>query len=115
VVNDAWEAAGARCEVKVLEEIRLVSKELASWSREIIGDLQKRIKHVKAKLEEDRKGFVNEASLWKEQVLCYRMECVEEQWDTHWKQRVQSHGCKMVIGTPLISFGGIEWEKNTIQ
>jgi ribosome-binding ATPase YchF (GTP1/OBG family) len=115
VVNDAWEAAGARGEVKVLEEIRLVSKELASWSREIIGDLQKRIKHVKAKLEEDRKGFVTEASLWKEQVLCYRMERVEEQWDTHWKQRVQSHGCKMVIGTPLILIRWHRMGKNTIQ
>jgi hypothetical protein len=87
VVNNAWEAAGARGEEKVMEKICVVSKELASWSREVIGDLQKRIKMLKTELEECRKGVVTDVSLRKEQVLRYRLERVEEQWDTHWKQR----------------------------
>jgi hypothetical protein len=52
-----------------------------------MGDLQKRIKQLKADLEECRKDSITEASLRKEQVLRYRLDRVEEQWDTHWKQR----------------------------
>jgi hypothetical protein len=87
VVNNAWEVAGARGEEKVLDKIRVVSRELASWSREVIGDLQKRIKKLKSELEDCRHGEVTDASLRKEQALCYRLERVQDQWDTHWKQR----------------------------
>jgi hypothetical protein len=79
--------AGIRGETNVMGKLRFVSRELHSWSREVIGDLQKRIKNLKAELEECRKGLLTAASINKEQVLRYRLEKLEDQWDTHWKQR----------------------------
>jgi hypothetical protein len=89
VVINAWELAGLRGEEKVQDKLRVVARDLECWSREVVGDLQKRIKSLKAELEECRKGVMSEASVRKEQVLRYRLELVEDQWDTHWKQRAK--------------------------
>jgi hypothetical protein len=86
IIKNAWDVAGIRGETSIMEKLRVVSRELHSWSREVIGDLQKRIKQLKADLETCRRDGITAATLNKEQVLRYRLEKMEDQWETHWKQ-----------------------------
>ena len=87
LVTEAWEDATRKGNGRVMERLKCVSRSLDKWSREVLGDLQKRIKKLRAELEESRTGDLSEAAVRKEQVLRFKLGRLEEQLDVFWKQR----------------------------
>jgi hypothetical protein len=59
--------------------LRDISKVMNDWSRNIFGDLEKRIKRLKKELAQRLKGLVTQANIQNEQVLRYKLEKLEEQ------------------------------------
>jgi hypothetical protein len=74
-----------------MDYLKSVSKDLHTWSRDVLGDLQQRIKKLRIELEGLRRGDISEASLRKEQVVRFKLERLEEQLDVFWKQRAHVH------------------------
>ena len=54
LVKNAWGLAAARGEDNIADKLKIVSRKLHSWSRDVLGDLQNRIKSLKEDLEECR-------------------------------------------------------------
>ena len=87
VVENAWNLTRARGETHVADLVRSVSRELSAWNKDVLADLQKRIKKLKNELEECRKEGGSQASINKEQVLRFKLDRLEEQNEIFWKQR----------------------------
>lgn len=64
---------------------------LRDWSRNYLGDLEKRIKFAKKALEKCRRSSISRDSVVREQFLKYRLEKLEEQQELYWCQRATSH------------------------
>jgi hypothetical protein len=60
---------------------------ITEWNRNVLGDLEKRIKRLKKELSAWLRAPVTDQSVHKEQVVRYRLEKLEEQKDLYWKQR----------------------------
>lgn len=59
IVENAWRSAMEVSGEKVEEALRRVAVDLSDWSKNILGDLEKRIKHVRRSLEDCRKCSIN--------------------------------------------------------
>lgn len=81
VVEEAWEKAGVTGNAAVMDGLRIVSQDLHQWSRDVLGDLQQRIKKLKLKLEECRLRPVTQANIAKEQVVWFKRERLEDQFE----------------------------------
>lgn len=90
VVSEAWELGGARGEGSVAERLRSVAGSLHSWSVNMLGDLEKRMKKLKKELEKCRRSPIDDASVHREAVLIYRLDKVEEQKDIFWRQHAHA-------------------------
>jgi hypothetical protein len=90
VVSDAWAVGEVRGEGRVADRIRNVAGSLYSWSVNVLGDLEKRMKKIKKELESCRRLPVNDFSVHKEAVLSYKLDKVEEQLDIFWRQRAHA-------------------------
>lgn len=86
-VEKAWQNAQASGATKLQDILRGVSTELHDWSRNILGDLAKRIKKLKVELEKCRMMAITAESVRQEQVLRFKFERLEEQQDLMWRQR----------------------------
>jgi hypothetical protein len=87
VVNSAWEEAAARGASCTMDLLKSVSNDLHIWSRDVLGDLQQRIKILRIELEDLRRGVISEASVRKEQVARFKLDRLEDQLDVFWRQR----------------------------
>jgi hypothetical protein len=56
VVEEAWEIGNASQNAKVAGALKNVAVGLSSWSHNVLGDLEKRIKKVRVELERCRVG-----------------------------------------------------------
>ena len=74
-----------------MDHIRWVSKDLHTWSRDVLGDLQQRIKKLLIELEDLRRGDLSETNVRKEQVTHFKLGRLEEQLEVFWKQRDHVH------------------------
>ncbi|KAJ1255254.1 hypothetical protein BS78_K272300 [Paspalum vaginatum] len=86
VVEDAWKQALEEGISYVGEATKVVAGSLKSWSSNVLGDLEKRIKQVKTELERCRSSGAGERVV-REEVLRYRLEKLEDQVDLFWRQR----------------------------
>ncbi|PUZ46701.1 hypothetical protein GQ55_7G103600 [Panicum hallii var. hallii] len=75
----------------VSDAVRGVASDLWDWSRNILGDLEKRIKHVKRELEGCRRRALSSDVVARAQILWYKLEKLEEQRDMYWRQRRKVH------------------------
>ncbi|XP_024318899.1 uncharacterized protein LOC106866892 isoform X2 [Brachypodium distachyon] len=91
VVQNAWDMAGLRGQVSASERLCVVSKDLHDWIRNVLGDLQKRIKELKDELEACRREDISARSGQREQVLRFKLERLEDQHDLVWRQRAHVH------------------------
>jgi hypothetical protein len=94
IVKNAWER-----EVKVRGKgvygaMSGVLGELADWSKNVLGDLEKRIGRMKRELEFSRRKQIGEEQIRKEEVLRYKLAKLEEQKEVYWKQRAHVHWMK---------------------
>jgi hypothetical protein len=88
VVNSTWKDAWDRGASNTMDLITAVSKGLLTWSRDVLGDLQQRIKKLRNELEVIRCEVVSETTIRKEQVAKFKLERLEDQLELFWKQRV---------------------------
>ncbi|XP_021315303.1 uncharacterized protein LOC110434863 [Sorghum bicolor] len=65
----------------------LSETKLDEWSTNVLGDLEISRKRLKRELKLCRRGARSKANIEKEGVLQYRLEKVENQIDTYWRQR----------------------------
>jgi len=91
IVQNAWNLTMEVRAGKVVEAVREVGADLWDWSRNVLGDLEKRIKWVKKKLEECRRREICAQKLAREEILKYKLEKLEAQKELYWRQRAQSH------------------------
>ena len=55
VVGDSWQATMEAPSRKVRDAVKAVAVGLSDWSHNVLGDLEKWVKHVKKELEENRR------------------------------------------------------------
>lgn len=60
---------------------------LTNWNRNVLGDLEGRIKKVKKELATCLCAEVSAETVRQEHVIRYRLHKLEEQKDMYWKQR----------------------------
>lgn len=68
IEENAWRTAVEVSGEKVEGALHRVATDLGDWSRNVLGDLEKRIKHVRRSLEECRSRISGDA-VGKEEVL----------------------------------------------
>lgn len=91
IVDNAWKLATQVRGGKVEDAMQGVASELWDWSRNILGDLERRIKFVRKKLEMCRRLPINSQSVGREEILKYKLEKLVEQQNLYWKQRAHAH------------------------
>lgn len=87
VVGDAWKAATEGSEATVLDALRSVAGGLMYWSKNVLSDLEKRVKKVKKELEANRRRAIDRDQVAREEILRNKLEKLEEQVDVYWRQR----------------------------
>lgn len=78
IVENAWRTAVDVSGENVEGTVRCVARELGDWSRDILGDLEKRIKHTRKELEECRRRGICESGVRREEVLKHKLSKFED-------------------------------------
>jgi hypothetical protein len=94
IVRNAWEREVNVYGKGVRGAVNGVLGELADWSRNVLGDLEKRIGRLKKELEKWRRENIGKTQVRKEAVLRYKLSKLEEQKEIYWKQRAHVHWMK---------------------
>jgi hypothetical protein len=87
VVEEAWKMAVDGNAASVHDAIKAVASGLGHRSKNVLGDLEKRVKFLKKELERCQRSGISKEQVVREKVLRFKLERVEEQIDTYWKQR----------------------------
>lgn len=89
-VKNAWELA-TEVGGSVMEAIKGVATNLHDWSRNVLGDLEKRIKRVRKALEDRRREAIGGDTANRVELLKFKLERLEEQRNMYWRQRAKVH------------------------
>ena len=100
IVQNAWNLTVEARSGSVVEAIWEVGAELWDRSRNILGDLEKRIKRVKRDLEACRRRSIDAQSVGREAILKYKLEKLENQ-----KEELMHTSCRREIETQSFSMG----------
>lgn len=96
VIESAWlQATTGGGGLKVASALTEVASSLSNWSANALGDMEKRRKRLQQELESCHRGVWSKENVEKEGVLCYRLEKIEEQIDTYWRQRAHTKWMQM--------------------
>ncbi|XP_073362313.1 uncharacterized protein [Aegilops tauschii subsp. strangulata] len=90
LVKEAWRQAmddGGLC---VKDGLNRVAGKLMCWSENTLGSLEKRVKKAKREVERWRRMPVSKEKVAGEEVARYRLERLEDQVNTYWKQRAHT-------------------------
>lgn len=115
-MENAWEVAHLRGATSVVDLLKSVSADLHEWDRNVLGDLQQRIKKLKKELEDCRCARISASSIHKEQVTRFKLERLEEQLDMFWRQRAHANWLEKgdTNSAYLHSFASERKRRNTI-
>ena len=94
VVHNAWHLAMLTGDQKIADAIKRVGSELHTWDREVLGDLQNRIKQAKKALSRCRRQDISQEQVSREHLLRYKLERLQDQKNVYWKQRAKAHWLK---------------------
>jgi hypothetical protein len=94
IVESSWAREVQVNNKGVVEAVSGVLGDLVDWSKNVLGDLEKRIKKIKKELEVWRRKDICHEQVQKEQVLRFKLSRLEEQRETYWKQRAHAHWMK---------------------
>ena len=86
VVEEAWNS-GVDGVGNLSSHLRGVACSLKDWSSNVLGGLEKRLKQAKRELERWRRAPICDESVGREAVWSFKVDRLEEQIDTYWKQR----------------------------
>jgi hypothetical protein len=87
VVTEAWREAMDGHNSSVHTAPGAVAVDLKDWSRNVLGDLEKRRKKLKVEPERCRSGGLCRDIVAREEVLRYMLEKLEEKINIYWRQR----------------------------
>jgi len=87
VVGEAWQRAMNGEQKCAHAALKAVAGNLMDWSKNFLGDLEKRIKKVKSELEACRSSNISPNQVRREEMLRFKLERLEDQGDIYWKQR----------------------------
>ena len=87
IIRNAWEREVRLKGETIAGALRGVLGELVDWNRNILGDLEKRIKKSKKELEKCRREGISGEQVRREELLRFKLSRLEDQRDTYWKQR----------------------------
>lgn len=85
VVEEGWESIGSSEDF--CTKVRGVATSLQDWNNNVLGDLEKRLRKAKKELEKWRRAPLDNNSVGREAVWSFKVDQLEEQVDTYWKQR----------------------------
>jgi hypothetical protein len=91
IVNNAWKLSMDVRDGTVAAVVADVAADLWDWSKNILGDLEKRIKYIKRRLEDCWRRAITNDSVTREEVLKYKLEKLENQKEMYWRQRAKVH------------------------
>lgn len=86
IVVNAWKLCMQGRTGKISEAVGEVAKELWDWSRNVLGELEKRIKKVKKELDICRRSALSQQNVNHEHLLKYKLSRLEEQKELYWRQ-----------------------------
>jgi len=89
--GECLEDSNGRKEGILMEAIQSVATDLGDCDRNVLGDMEKRMKKLRKAVEDCRRGPVNEQSLRRMELLKFRLERLEEQKNLYWRQRAKTH------------------------
>ncbi|VAH55769.1 hypothetical protein VPH35_041824 [Triticum aestivum] len=87
IVKNAWEREKIVEEQEVAGAAKGVLKEVFDWSKNVLGDLEKRIHRLKKELEAERRKSIGDEQVRREHMLRFKLSRLEDQLETYWKQR----------------------------
>lgn len=82
---EGWEEANSLGDGSVQVGCRKVVMKLKSWGKNVLGDLDKRIRQIKDELETCRRNQLTQQSISRESLLKEKLERLEDQREMHWK------------------------------
>lgn len=94
IVQNAWNLETQVEGRETTGALKGVMRELIDWSKNILGDLEKRIHRLKKQLEAERRKNISEEQVRREELLRFKLGRLEEQRETYWKQRAHVHWMK---------------------
>jgi hypothetical protein len=94
IVKNTWGLEVGVRRGGVAEGVKCVLGDLVDWSKNVLGDLEKRISKLKKELEKWRREAISSEQTQKEEVLRYKLNKLEEQKELYWKQRAHMHWMK---------------------
>lgn len=86
VIEDAW-GEGVSSVGSLGDQLRAVAASLRDWSKNILGDLEKRLRKAKKELEKWRRAPISDLAVGREAVWSFKVDGLEEQIDLYWRQR----------------------------
>jgi hypothetical protein len=93
-VENAWAREIGPNGREVSGALKGVLGDLSSWSKDVLGDLEKRISRLKKELEQCRRNAISNDQVRKEEVLRFKLSRLEDQRETYWKQRAHVNWMK---------------------
>jgi hypothetical protein len=93
-VENAWLREAVLNGREVAGAVKGVLGDLSVWSRNVLGDLEKRLSRAKRELEKCRKKDISPDQVRKEEVLRFKLSRLEEQKELYWKQRAHVNWMK---------------------
>lgn len=90
IVNNAWRLSMDVRGGKVREALQDVALDLQVWSRNVLGDLEKRLKKTRKALEK-RRGSISRNLSNRIELLKFKLERLEEQKNMYWRQQGKVH------------------------
>jgi hypothetical protein len=90
VVEEAW-GSGEDVGVSFKNQIEGVAWSLKEWSMSSLGDLEKQLKAAKKELDRWRRAPLSDGVVGREAVCSFKVDRLEEQVDTYWKQRAHTN------------------------
>jgi len=89
-VEAAWLAALETGDVSLMEVQKRVLKELWAWDKDVLGELERRIKNARRELERCRRRGISQDQVNWEHILRYKLERLQDQLHIYWKQRAHT-------------------------
>jgi hypothetical protein len=90
IVEQAWKVAMEKGKTCVMDLQGEVLEELWVWDKDVLGELERRIKKVKKELESWRQRCISQEQVNQEHLLWYKLERLQDQLNVHWKQRAHT-------------------------
>ena len=89
-VEQSWWRAMEEGELCMVEVQKRMLSDLWIWDREVLGEMERRIKNSKRELERCRRRGINQEQVNREHILRYKLERLQDQHHVYWKQRAHT-------------------------